>query len=163
MGMDYDGYVCIYSKSRDETLLGISNYENIKDMLKDIPNIEENNFTHWACGYIDVIMIHKDNITEDIQNKIMDIFDRLDGYPVINEEDYSQKELDSTLENIDSAASGYTKTDLPDTWLNDVYNWFWNNDQSAIENSDDSGGYPDKDQIIKALKALNFFDISLEE
>ena len=56
--------------------------------------------------------------------------EQMDGYPILNEEDYSERELEATLENISDAAwrvkDEYT---LPEGWESDVYSWLSDNRQ----------------------------------
>ena len=86
-----------------------------------------------------------------------DLMEQLDGYPILDEEDYSERELDATLENITDAAwrvkHEYT---LPDGWEGDVYSWLSDNRQSAVENRDDQGGYPEEDDLRAAFAALGY-------
>jgi len=46
--------------------------------------------------------------------------------------------------------------ELPDGWESAVFSWFWDNDQSAVENCDDQGGYPSEDQLREAFDALGY-------
>src|SRR5271166_3801136 len=82
------------------------------------------------------------------------LMEQMDGYPVLNEEDYSNREYEATLENISDAAwrvkHEYT---LPEGWESDVYSWLSDNRQSAVENRDDQGGYPEEDDLQAAFDA----------
>lgn len=78
-------------------------------------------------------------------------------YPILDEMDYSERELEATFDNIaDSAWRLEPLYDLPEGWIDDVYHWFADNDCSAIESSDDQGGYPDEDQLRAAFDALGY-------
>ncbi len=72
-----------------------------------------------------------------------DIENSLEDYPVLNEGDYSEREYNATLEGIEDAASYFARqhdVDLPEDYVNTLFNWFWDNLQSAVESSEDTGG-----------------------
>ena len=87
----------------------------------------------------------------------LEIVDRLDDYPVLDEEDYCRREYEATLANFDCAVSCIRHDyELPEGWKEEVFNWFWQNDQRAVENRDDSGGYPNEEQLESAFTALGY-------
>ena len=87
----------------------------------------------------------------------MDLVGRLNDYPVLDEEDYSRREYEATLENLDSAAVGIShRYELPEGWQGEVFDWFWEHDQRAVENRDDLGGYPSDAQLESAFVALGY-------
>ena len=83
--------------------------------------------------------------------------EQLDGYPILDEEDYSKREYEATLENINDAAwrvkHEYT---LPDGWESDVYSWLSDHRSGSVENRDDQGGYPEEDDLRAAFDALGY-------
>ena len=56
----YDEYV-LYIRSRDSEALINANYDAIWDEVKNLPGVSDGRVGHWACGWIDQIMIHKDS------------------------------------------------------------------------------------------------------
>jgi hypothetical protein len=48
---------------------------------------------------------------------------------------------------------------LPEGWESEVYSWLSDNRQSAIENRDDDGGYPEEDDLRTAFDALGYVQI----
>jgi hypothetical protein len=81
----------------------------------------------------------------------------LESYPILNDEDYSRREYEATLENIGDAAYSITSDyNLPDGWEGEVYSWFSDNEPGAIENRDDQGGYPSDDEMRSALDGLGY-------
>jgi hypothetical protein len=94
MGHDWKGWLCGLAKTRDSDALSRSNYRIALEMLggelKGI--VETRSVNHWACGYIDQIMVKADN-TKAVA-KLQAIYDKLDGYPVLDESDFSQEEMD---------------------------------------------------------------------
>ena len=94
--------------------------------------------------------------------KYHELAERIAEYPVLNEEDYSNREYEATIENIGDAA-WRVKDDfeLPEDWQCEVYDWLSDNDSSAIENSDDQGGYPSEESLRAAFDALEFRQLEL--
>ena len=82
------------------------------------------------------------------------IKERLDDYPILDEQDYSEREYEATLENYASEL-WRLKDNLPAGWEGQVYSWFCDHGQDRyIENRDDQGGYAPRDKIIEALKDM---------
>jgi hypothetical protein len=86
-----------------------------------------------------------------------ELLEQMDGYPVLDEEDYSERELEATLDSISDAA-WRLKHDyaLPDGWESDVYSWLTEHRPGAVENKDDQGGYPSEDDLRAAFHALGY-------
>jgi hypothetical protein len=82
-------------------------------------------------------------------------------YPILDEEDYSNREYEATFENIaDAAWRLKNEYDLPEDWQSAVYSWFADNDYSAIENVDDQGGYPSEEQLKEAFRTLGYQEMA---
>jgi hypothetical protein len=103
------------------------------------------------------IRVYRDGQITDAFRTYHDLADRLADYPVLDEEDYSRREYEATLENITDAAWRVKREyDLPDGWEGEVFSWFWEHRQSAVENRDDQGGYPEEGDLRDAFDALGF-------
>jgi hypothetical protein len=89
---------------------------------------------------------------------LCEIIDQLSEYPVLDETDYSEREYQATLENIeDSFYQVNDKVDrdrLPKDWVSSAFSWLWDKDQSAVENRGDQGGYPRGDQLLECISSL---------
>ena len=161
---DPENWTIVYTHHRDSRLLDQSNAAAIEDAMRpfldeDDPDIIEEHHGHWACGWIDgfAIRVFRDGKVTRAFCTYMDLVGRLDDYPVLDEEDYSRREYEATLENFDSAVSGIRhEYELPDGWTEEVFSWFWEHDQGAVENRDDSGGYPSEEQLESAFTALGY-------
>lgn len=159
-----DEWSIVYSHHRDSGLLDQSNAEMIGEALEeftfgDDPDVVPEHHHHWAVGWIDGFSIRvfkRGRVTKAFAT-YHDIMERLADYPVLDDEDYSRREFEATLENIGDAAWRLKRDfELPEGWEVDVYRWFSNNDGSAIENRDDQGGYPSEDELRAAFAALGF-------
>ena len=101
IGQNYSDYYVSLGQSRDSDILEQSNFDNA---LKQLGGVSDTVFVirngHWAVGWVEWIAIHESDTEaiatgENIEQKISD-------YPVLDEEDYSQREYDYAV----------------DTWLN---------------------------------------------
>lgn len=87
MGNDFSEYYILYGKNRDSDRLTRSNYDCIKEVVK---SAESFSFNHWACGWIELLMIHESDKNGIEQgNKILA---ELADYPVYNDSHYSELE-----------------------------------------------------------------------
>ena len=67
-----------------------------------------NRMGHWAVGWVEQILIHEDyTILLQTGDKIVE---RLEEYAVLNEDDYSEKELEQFYSNIKFAVEEYLST-----------------------------------------------------
>ncbi len=86
--------------------------------------------------------------------------EQLDGYPILDEEDYSNREYEATLENINDAAWRVKhEYELPDGWESEVYSWLSDNRSGSVESKDDQGGYPSEDDLRAAFDALGYVQV----
>ena len=162
---DADQWAIIYSHNRDSRLLDQSNAAFIAKALQpfadaDEPDVVMESHHHWAVGHVDGFSIRvfdgNGEITEAFR-KYHELAERMDDYPILDESDYSERELEATLENIDDAAWRLKKEfALPDGWVSQVYDWLSDHRSGEIDNADDQGGYPSDDALRAAFKALGF-------
>jgi hypothetical protein len=115
--------------------------------------------SHWAVGHVDgfSIRVYRESAITEAFRTYHDLMEQLDGYPILDEEDYSERELEATLENIGDAAWRLKhEYALPDGWEGDVHSWLSDHRQGAIENRDDQGGYPEENDLRAAFDALAY-------
>ena len=167
--LDADKWAIIYTHNRDSRLLDLSNAGAIDEVLApftkgDNPDVVEEDHSHWACGWIKgySIRVYKRGRITKAFRAYHQLAQRMADYPILNEEDYSERELEATLENIGDAAWRIKdEYNLPEDWVGNVYHWFADNDCSAIENADDNGGYPDEEQLRAAFDALGYRETAI--
>lgn len=110
MGADLSDWYILVSRTRDSFSLENSNYESILRDLKakrfKAAESEDStggylacNFGHWACGWIEAIMIHKDS-SDSLLEWADQVRAGLDDYPVYDEEDFSEREFNMAYEYI---------------------------------------------------------------
>lgn len=162
---DSERWAILYTSNRDSTLLDQSNAATIDTALHASPDYEANvsseSHKHWAVGHVDGYAIRclgDDGEPTPAWRVYCELQASLADYPILNEEDYSEREYNATIENIRDAGRRLVKNDAPEGWESDAYQWFSDNEQGAIENRDDIGGYPSDDEMRECLAALNLLD-----
>lgn len=161
---DAENWAVIYTHHRDSGLLDESNAAAIEAAMEPFteagdPDVIAERHSHWACGWIDgfAIRAFKDGKITDAFRKYQELADRLADYPILDEQDYSRREYEATFENLaDAAWQLKHQFDLPSGWQGDVYSWLADNNDRAIENSDDQGGYPNEADLEEAFTALGY-------
>lgn len=158
---DGENWGIIYTHNRDSGLVDQSNADQIEKVLSRFEGrtTQREHHNHWGCGWLDgwaIKCFRKDGQPTKAIEALRDLYNRLADYPVLDEEDHSRREYEATLENIQSAAERFIGDERPEDWPAQLLTWFWDNDQSAVENVDDQGGYPDDDQCKAALLDLGW-------
>jgi len=156
-------------RTRDSGLLEQSNADALEDYLQSDPSLEDEweitGANHWAVGWVDHLsfrVIDENGEPTRISRVIKKWFEDLDGYPIADEEDYSRRELEATVENIEQVGMSMVSDDATETWPYDVYSWLSNNYPSEIESREDQGGYPSDDSVKEALEDLGYLDKNYE-
>jgi hypothetical protein len=153
-----------YSHHRDGGLLDQSNAGAIAAVLEPFMecidgDVIPEHHHHWAVGWIDgfAIRVFRNGESTEAFRTYYEITQRLAACQVLDEGDYSRREYESTLENIESCGWRLKRRfALPDDWKSLVFDWFRENNQHAVENRDDQGGYPSEDELQAAFVALGF-------
>lgn len=159
---DADQWTIWYTRSRDASLLEESNHEEISKRLApfmegDDPDVVAEHHSHWAAGWLDGFSIRvfaRDGSISPAFKEFCRIKEALEGYPVLNESDYSEREYQATLENYASEMWSMRK-ELPPGREEEVYSWFSDHGKDNFtENTDDQGGYASREAITEALQDL---------
>lgn len=101
MGPDFSDYFLLYSTCRDSEVMERANYEAIKSEFKakDFKlkkGVTVEGASHWAVGWVEYILIHKDNKRlVELGHKIREA---LDEYPVYDDTLYYEMENEERLE-----------------------------------------------------------------
>jgi hypothetical protein len=154
----------VYTRNRDSGLLDQSNADAIAEVLEpftegDDPDVVLESHSHWAVGWVAgfSIRVYRDGQITDAFRSYQDLCERLADCPILDDEDYSERELEATLDNIgDSGWKLKHEFNLPDGWEGDVYSWLSDHRPGSVENKDDQGGYPAEDDLREAFDALGF-------
>ena len=123
------------------------------------PDVVFESHHHWAVGHVDgfSVRVFKNSQITKAFEIYHDLAQQLADYPILDESDYSDREFEATLENINDAAWRLKHDfDLPEDWESQVYSWLSDHRCGEIENTDDQGGYPSESALIEAFEALGF-------
>jgi hypothetical protein len=161
---DAENWAIFYTHHRDSGLLDQSNASVIEKALEpftedDNPDVVFESHSHWAVGHVDglSVRVFRDGQITEAFKTYHELRERLADYPVLDEEDYSNREFEATLENIqDTAWRLKNEFDLPEGWEGQAYDWFSEHNCRAVENRDDQGGCPSEDELREAFEALGF-------
>jgi hypothetical protein len=155
-------------QNRDSGLLDQSNAAALIEFLLSDPSLVGEykvvRSAHWAVGWVEQLSFHaiekpkkgQKPVPTRIFAIIAEWFDYLKtDYPVADDEDYSQRESEATLEHIEQAwIEEFRDTDgLPEDWQKIAFTWFWEEAPEEIESQDDKGGYPSSESIKALAKA----------
>ena len=158
---DPDAWLISYTSNRDSGLLAKSNEKSINERLQpfsedDDPDVVFESHSHWAVGHVDGFSLRvfkTDSTITPAFEELCRINEALEGYPVLDEQDLSEIELEATLQNY--ASEMWRHKDLPEGWEGEAYSWFSNSGHDRfIESRDDGGGWAPEEKIIEALQDL---------
>lgn len=89
---DRQDWLVFLGRNRDSDILTESNFDAaLKALGGEGDDVEIHRFGHWACGWFEVILIRPDS---DAASLAVDMEVALDGYPVLDESDFSQRETE---------------------------------------------------------------------
>ena len=161
---DADQWAVVYTHHRDSGLLDQSNASVInREMMTftqgEDPDVVFESHSHWAVGHIDgfSLRVFRDGQITTAFRKYHELLEQIEAYPILDDEDYSNREYEATVENIDDAA-WKLKHDfqLPENWTTQVYDWLSDFRSGEIENRDDQGGYPSEEALRNAFAEIGF-------
>jgi hypothetical protein len=103
---DRDRWCIWYTSHRDARLLEQSNETAITDRLRpfsegDDPDLVFESHSHWAVGYLKgfSVRVYRDGSITAAFKEFCRIKEALDDYPILDDEDYTAREYEATLEN----------------------------------------------------------------
>lgn len=145
-----EGYKQMMSH-RDE-----SNMEVILDDLNKLS--AHNDFTRLDNGEYAIRVFDPDGEMTETGARLEQWAGSLMDYPILDDEDVSQREYDETLDNIRAEAPSVSE-DAPDDWEKQVFGWLWDNNQDALEHRTENGGsWVSEEDIEAALSALGWLE-----
>ena len=159
---DAANWLIWYTSSPQSGLLEESNQKVTNDRLTKFaagndPDLVFEKHSHWVVNSLAGISLRvyrADGSTTDAFREFCRIMEALDDYPVLDEEDYGDREYEATLENYAREMWGQ-KDHLPEGWAGEVYEWFGDHGQDChTESRDDRGGYAPREAITAALTDL---------
>lgn len=159
-----DDWAIFYTHHRDSGLLAQSNAAALRKALRPFihaakPDVVLETHTHWAVGHAEgfsLRVFHRRRITSAFRT-YHELLSQLDDYPVLDEDDYSQREFEATLANLEFAADRLQREfRLPGDWPGQVYSWLSDFRPTALESHDDQGGWPEPEDLAAAFQELGY-------
>ncbi len=159
-------------RNRDSGLTDQSNAAVLERLLESDPSLADTweifGSSHWACGWVDhmaFLVVDDDGKPTKTAAVIKGFYDDLadtDDGPYADRDDYVARAHEALCENIRNLHGGTRclRPDVPDSWVEDIIQYFEKNDRGAIEDNDDQGGCPSDDEFETAARALGFWDES---
>lgn len=106
VGQTWEGWLVFLGRTRDSDLLTSHNFETALERLEEVNADHPTEDTrtvfavsesHWAVGWVEWIAIHPSNTRAvALANELAD---DLDGYPILDEDRYSDKEWEAASES----------------------------------------------------------------
>lgn len=150
---------------RDSGPLDQVNDKAIRAMFAEAfgPEGEENGWEvtrcgHWAVGWVEHLSFRA--VDDDGQATPQfqlwrDIEDRMDSYPVLDEDALAEAEYDALIEHLEWSASRYVRSDAPDDWAARLAGEV----RDCVRYESD-GPYVREVDIIEGLRELYMLDTS---
>ena len=167
---DSHQWAIYYTHHRDSGLQDCSNARVIERALEpftkgDDPDVVFEFHAHWTVGQLNgfsIRVLRNGRITEAFRI-YHGLMERLAEHPILDEEHYSSRVIDATLDNIlDHRSRLRARWLLPELWECDVYRWLGQHLPDSLANNDDQGGMPTHDQVVAAVTALKYPPVSNE-
>lgn len=163
---DCFNWMIAHTHSRDSDLLTESNADAINEEMKpfyeaDDPDVRPHNAGHWAVGWVagwEIRVYRESNgglVVTDAFRKWCELQEQLENYPVLDEEDFSRREFEATLANIEREGGSLLSGEEPEDWASRVYRVLPDDETQPV---DGGGGHPSEDSIKEALFSLGWLD-----
>lgn len=169
--VDAERWTIYYTSHRDSGLIEQSNETVIDRYLERYigRTVITESHNHWACGHIDgyaILCYSRRRKPTRAYATLCSLLDRMAEYPLLDEDDYSEREYVAACEYINSQAKHLAgehdinlPTDQPIGGL--IYSWLADNGRDReLENCDDTGAAPSDESILEALQALTMKGIN---
>jgi hypothetical protein len=90
-------WLCLLTQSRDSDCLTESNFRSaLRELGGESDNVSIDRFGHWACGWWESLSVRAGSPEHE---KAKEIADKLEDYPVVDEDDFSELE-DETAQRV---------------------------------------------------------------
>ena len=159
---DAANWMIFYTSSPQSGLIEESNQKVMADRLAkyaegDNPDLAFEEHSHWVVSRLNGVSLRvfrADGTITDAFIEFCRIQEAIDAYPILDEQDYSDREYEATLDNYRNEM-WQSRGELPDGWEGEVYDWFRDNGHDTYtENRDDQGGWAPREAITNALRHL---------
>ena len=85
-----DNFLILMSRSRDSDVLSESNWDRaLKELGGESESVRIDRIGHWACGWYELLSVDENS---ELIYKAFEIEAALEDYPVLDDEDFSERE-----------------------------------------------------------------------
>ena len=99
-GETYYDYYVLLSRHRDSGLVEESNFQSALKMLNgESDTVKVIRAKHWLCGWVEMILIHESD--KESIDKGNEIEKALENYPILDEDDFYERESEKREELIE--------------------------------------------------------------
>lgn len=198
---DEDNWCIVYTSNRDSGILAKSNAAAIEEIMAPFlrsatpggdVDCKSERHGHWGCGYVDgyAIRVYRNPDAPENEREVTEawiawcsIVTGLENYPVLDDEDYSRRETEAVIENVDEVLGRVMRNlymnddpvhaeierwseqvdkaanvdDVTTSVAGVVYRWLWDSNryQSEVTDGDgDNAAYPSEESVEAAVRAL---------
>lgn len=102
-GEDFTGYRILLSHNRDSHTMAESNWDAAVALVGNLPGVEIHRFNHWGHGWVESLLVRPDAPASTVK-ACEEIESRLADYPLLDEDDYSEREYDQVHSSWKSAS-----------------------------------------------------------
>jgi hypothetical protein len=100
IGESYNDYYVLLSHHRDSRLVEESNFQSaLKALNGESDTVKVIRAKHWLCGWVEMILIHESDIKS--VDKGNEIEKALENYPILDEDDFYERESEKREELIE--------------------------------------------------------------
>ena len=100
IGETYYDYYVLLSHHRDSGLVDKSNFQSALKMLNgESDTVKIVRAKHWLCGWVEMILIHESD--KESIDKGNEIEKALENYPILDEDDFYERESEKREELIE--------------------------------------------------------------
>lgn len=96
-----EDWMVVIGRNRDSGILDRHNWEEACRILPEGDDVQIHRFGHWACGWLEVLLVRPGTDAAATGEKIGA---RLEDYPILNEDRYSEMEWDETCKAWEGAS-----------------------------------------------------------
>ena len=107
---DQQNWLVVIGRNRDSDHLAQSNFDcALKALGGESDDVEVHRFGHWACGWLEIIIVRPDT---DAANEATEIESCLADYPLLDENDLSKREYEAYNEEWESWGAREFRSEL---------------------------------------------------
>lgn len=156
-------------RTRDSDLMEESNADALIKWLESKTELEDlwqiQNASHWAVGWVDHLSFRVLNddgtVCDPMVNFILEWKNKIDDYPLLDEDDYSDRQFEAFSENVESQIQyvlrqKYDDPDYSEEIFDKVWRYLMDKTNVDIGGNDGNGYYPGEDEILEILEKVGY-------